>query len=99
MPLSISRLAPRRAPTTEIAPAYAHTTNAARRRNVPSDAMAISVGRRSALYGRGCGLVLRWTLGHDAVLHDVKSVGTELALQDDFSLVLERIGNDAGIGD
>jgi hypothetical protein len=28
----------------------------------------------------------------------VKSVWTELALQNDFGFVLERIGNDAGIG-
>src|SRR5262245_22414677 len=39
MPLSISRREPRRAPATEAAAAYAHTTNAASRRNEPNEAM------------------------------------------------------------
>src|SRR4051812_48980027 len=39
MPLSISRRDRRRAPTTEIAPAQLHTTNVARSRKDPSEAM------------------------------------------------------------
>src|SRR5256885_1337973 len=76
MPLSISRREPRRAPATEMTAEYAQTTNEARRRNEPSEAIlcsrksyVVSASRRTvsdAVLGTRRGrFVLRRTLRDD----------------------------------
>src|SRR5688500_4429305 len=93
MPLSTSLGDRRGAPDTHAASAYAATTNDASRTKLPGAGMALAPRRP----GGPLGLVLRRALGHHAIGSDRKPVRSEMAFDDDFGSVLERVGHHAGV--
>src|SRR5262249_28621560 len=91
MPEAISRRSRRRAPTTDAATDHVATTSAIQRTTLPK--AAISGIPRLLL-----GVVLGRTLRHHTVGRDLEPVGSvELALADDFGIVLEGIGDGAEV--